>query len=81
MNLKDGLIKQEIRRSINLLERPLVSAKGGGKTYIYSNYNPKYAHMLFQIFRTYFNFANISTSYDKKKLTPAQRIGLAKKEV
>lgn len=45
-----------------------------------TKYNPKYAHMLFQIFRTYFNFVNERDSYDKKKLTPAQRIGVAKKK-
>jgi len=34
---------QELRRDVNVLERPLVGARGVGKTYIYANYNPKYA--------------------------------------
>jgi transposase-like protein len=71
---------QELRRDNNLLERPLVSARGSGKTYIYANYNPKYAHMLIQIYRTYYNFIQERSYYDKKKMTPAQRIGIVKRK-
>ncbi|WP_456276156.1 hypothetical protein [Bacillus sp. AK128] len=39
---KDTFINQ-IRRGITILERPLVSARGDGKSYIYSNFNPEYA--------------------------------------
>jgi hypothetical protein len=71
---------QEIRRKVNILERPLVGARGEGKTYIYSNYNPKYAHQILTIFRTLYNFVWERNYYDKKKMTPAQRIGLVNKK-
>ena len=69
---------QEIRRSLSVLERPLVTSRGDGKSYIYDNFNPKYAQMSITILRTYYNFCKtITTSGDKK--TPAQRIGIADK--
>lgn len=36
---------QHIRRRLSILERPLTTARGDGKSYIYSNVNPKYAQM------------------------------------
>lgn len=36
---------QHIRRKLSVLERPLTTARGDGKSYIYSNFNPKYAQM------------------------------------
>ncbi|MBG9545130.1 hypothetical protein ABE29_20920 [Cytobacillus firmus] len=36
---------QQIRRRLSILERPLTTARGDGKSYIYSNFNPKYAQM------------------------------------
>ena len=73
---------QELRRDVNLLERPIVGSRGAGKTYIYANYNPLYAHMLITIFRTYYNFIKGRKYYDtgNKKITPAQRIGLSEKK-
>lgn len=69
---------QEVRRRISILERPIVTARGDGKSYIYSNYNPKYAQQIVTIFRTFYNFC-----YPKKNngrlLTPAQYIGLTDK--
>jgi hypothetical protein len=38
---------QHIRRRLSILERPLTTARGDGKSYIYSNFNPKYAQMAF----------------------------------
>lgn len=72
---------QEIRRHINLLERPLVGGRGAGKTYIYSNYNPKYAQQLVTIYRTYYNFIKPRKYYNRKikDLTPAMRIGITNK--
>jgi hypothetical protein len=72
---------QEIRRHLNILERPLVGARGLGKTYIYSNYNPKYAQQLVTIYRTYYNFVKPRKYYNTKKAfqTPAMRIGIADK--
>jgi hypothetical protein len=35
---------QQIRRRLSILERPLVTARGDGKSYIYANFNPKYGH-------------------------------------
>lgn len=46
MNVKDHATNsfiQQIRRRISILERPLVTATGHGKSYIYVNFNPKYA--------------------------------------
>ena len=45
--------------------------RGTGKTYICSNYNPKYAHQMITIFRTLFNFVWERKYYDKKKMIPA----------
>lgn len=72
---------QELRRHLNLLERPLVGARGVGKTYIYANYNPKYAQQLITIYRTYYNFLKPRKYYNKSKrnITPAMRIGIANK--
>ena len=47
---------QQIRRRISILERPLVTATGQGKSYIYANFNPKYAQYALTILRTYYNF-------------------------
>jgi hypothetical protein len=67
---------QEIRRSLSILERPLVTSRGDGKSYIYSNFNPKYAQMAITILRTYYNFCQPYKSFGEE-LTPAQRIGIA----
>lgn len=67
----------QVRRSINILERPLYSAKG--KSYIYSNHNPRYAQQHLTIFRTFYNFCNPFKDYKGVSLTPAQRIGLTDK--
>jgi transposase-like protein len=66
---------QVIRRRLNILERPLVTARGEGKSYIYANFNPKYAQFALTILRTYYNFC----MKDKQDMTPAQRIGLTDK--
>ena len=67
---------QQIRRSLSFLERPLVTSRGDGKSYIYSNFNPKYAQMAITILRTYYNFCEPFNSNSVKQ-TPAQRIGVA----
>lgn len=66
-------------RKLSVLERPLTTARGDGKSYIYSNFNPKYAQMATTILRTYYNFCLPYKSYDKQKLTPAQRLGITDK--
>ena len=78
---------QEVRRSISILERPLVTSRGDGKSYIYSNFNPKYAQMAITILRTYYNFCKPyqvgKTKRDsdgkivKNEKTPAERLGIA----
>lgn len=70
----------KIRRSLSILERPLVTARGDGKSYIYSNYNPKYAQYAITILRTFYNFCWAYNTKDKKLLTPAQRIGITNKQ-
>lgn len=71
---------QQVRRRINILERPLVTARGDGKSYIYANFNPKYAQYALTILRTFYNFCLPFRSWDKRKLTPAQRLGLTDKQ-
>ena len=69
---------QKLRRSVNILERPMVTARGDKKSYIYANYNPRYAHYAVTIFRTFYNFC-WTTDVFGTKMTPAQRIGIADK--
>lgn len=66
----------QIRRRVSILERPLVSGRGEGKSYIYSNFNPKYAHYMLTILRTYLNFCD-TFKYHKKDVTPAMQLGIA----
>lgn len=72
-----------IRRRLSILERPLTTARGDGKSYIYSNFNPKYAQMSLTILRTFYNFClPFKTKKGKNTTfkTPAQRLGLTEKE-
>lgn len=69
---------QQIRRRVSILERPLVTARGDGKSYIYANYNPKYAQHVITIFRTVYNFC-WATKSNGELQTPAQRLGLTDK--
>jgi transposase-like protein len=73
---------QNIRRRLSILERPLMTARGDGKSYIYSNFNPKYAQMALTILRTHYNFCMPFTTKEGKKKTvktPAQRLGITDK--
>ena len=70
---------QQMRRRLSILERPLMTARGEGKSYIYANFNPKYAQYALTILRTYFNFCLPFKSADGKRLTPAQRLGITEK--
>lgn len=71
---------QELHRRVSLLERPLTTARGDGKSYIYANYNPKYAQQLVTIFRTLYNFCwKRKKGKNPQRLTPAQRLGIADK--
>ncbi|QST01406.1 insertion element protein (plasmid) [Pontibacillus sp. ALD_SL1] len=82
MNVNDNATNtfiQQIRRRLSILERPLTTARGDGKSYIYSNFNPKYAQMAMTILRTYYNFC-FKTRVGKDLLTPAQRLGIAQKQ-
>lgn len=69
---------QEVRRRISILERPLTTARGDGKSYIYANYNPKYAQQIVTIFRTFYNFC-FTKKINGEFLTPAQRLGITNK--
>jgi hypothetical protein len=82
MNVNDNATNtfiQQIRRRLSILERPLTTARGDGKSYIYSNFNPKYAQMALTILRTYYNFCFPYKTKDKVG-TPAQRLGLTDKQ-
>ncbi|SDH73445.1 hypothetical protein [Desulfosporosinus hippei] len=67
---------QTLRRRLSILERPLVTARGDGKSYIYANYNPKYAQYVTTILRTFYNFC-WATKLNGELATPAQRLGIA----
>lgn len=69
---------QELRRRVLILERSLVTARGDGRSYIYLNYNPKYAQYATTIFRTFYNFCWATKTKDRFS-TPAQRLGIADK--
>ncbi len=69
---------QELRRRVSILERPLVTARGKNKSYIYANGNPKYAQYMVTIFRTFYNFCWTKNTFGRR-LTPAQKIGLTDK--
>jgi hypothetical protein len=71
---------QQIRRRLSFLERPLVTARGDGKSYIYANFNPKYAQYALTILRPYYNFCETIKGLDGQELTPAQRLGIANKK-
>jgi hypothetical protein len=79
---------QMLRRRINMMERPIKTAsKPENKTTDlvwngYASYNPKYLSMPIEIFKVYHNYVltdeknNIKHGYNKKALTPAQKLGL-----
>ena len=71
---------QQIRRRLSILERPLVTARGDGKSYIYTNFNPKYAQYSLTILRTFYNFCEATKDLDGEKRTPAQRLGITDKQ-
>ena len=71
---------QTIRRRISILERPLFTARDDEKSYIYANFNPKYAQYANAILRTYYNFCMPSKTRDGRKPTSAQPLGLAEKQ-
>lgn len=65
----------QVRRSVNLLERPLQSASASRRIwYGYSPYNPVVVAKLLEIYRVYYNYTEVGE--DGK--TPAMRLGLAK---
>lgn len=70
---------QVVRRRITALERPLSSpASSGRRWYGKSPYNPYMPVQYLEILRTYFNYCSMG---DKKRVTPAQKIGLAEGQV
>lgn len=74
---------QLVKRRLSVLERPLTTARGDGKSYIYANFNPKYAQMAITILRTYYNFCLPFRSRKFGKIikeTPAQRLEIANKQ-
>lgn len=79
-NSSTNAFMQQIRRRISFLERPLMTARGDGKSYIYANFNPRYAQYALTILRTYYNFCKTYRLPDKTLVTPAQRLGLTDKQ-
>ena len=61
------------------MERPLSTARGIEKSYIYANINPKYAQFAVTILRTYYNFCKEIKTPTGNPETPAQRLGIADK--
>lgn len=68
----------QIRRRISILERPLSSGRGEGKSYIYANFNPKYTQHVLTILRTYLNFCE-TYKYKGEEVTPAMILGITNK--
>ena len=68
----------QVRRRLSILERPLVTSRGEGKSYIYSNFNPMYAQYSLTILRTFLNFCE-TYKYKGEDVTPAQRLGVTNK--
>ena len=69
---------QRVRRSLNPLERPLVTASSARRTwYGYSPYNPLLVEQLLTIYRVMHNY--VEAGKDGK--TPAMRLGIAKAPV
>jgi transposase-like protein len=66
----------QVRRRISPLERPIVTSRNEGKSYIYANFNPKYAHYLLTLMRTYYNFC-LPFTLNGKDITPAMALGIA----
>lgn len=71
---------QQIHRRLSILERPLTTARGEGKSYVYANFNPKYAQYAITILRTYYNFCMPYKTLNKQLLTPAQQLGITNKK-
>ncbi|MDF2672543.1 MAG: hypothetical protein K0R09_808 [Clostridiales bacterium] len=71
---------QQIHRRLSILERPLTTARGEGKSYVYANFNPKYAQYALTILRTYYNFCMSYKTLNKQILTPAQQLGITNKK-
>lgn len=66
---------QRVRRSLNPLERPILTASRHRRTWHgYSPYNPAMVGKLLDIYRTMVNFVEVG----KDGKTPAMRIGLAR---
>jgi hypothetical protein len=63
----------QVRRRINLLERPVRSANSSRAWHGYAAYNPSVAQRLLEIFRIAHNYVILGDD----KRTPAMRIGLA----
>jgi len=68
---------QQMRRRLSILERPLVTARKDGRSYIYANSKPKYAQYAVTILRTWYNFCSPFKTADGIEATPAQRLGLS----
>lgn len=71
---------QQLRRSINILERPILGAKPDAKSYVFANLNPKYAQYAATIMRAYYNFCKPIKFGKASAKTPAQHLGIAKKQ-
>lgn len=68
----------QVRRRLSILERPISSASGAGRTWHgYSAYNPETIVKMLGIFRTFYNYCLAG----KDGKTPAMRLGLAKGKV
>lgn len=70
---------QVVRRRLTMLERPITSpASADKKWYGPAPYNPYRIIQLLEILRTYYNYGWFG---DKKRVTPAMKLGLAKGQV
>ena len=74
---------QILRRTVNMLERPITSATNSKRWNAYAGYNPSWMAKLIEIARVYRNFCVTNEDYLKRHriyaepTTPAERLGLS----
>ena len=67
----------QTRRRLSVLERPIHTPSGQKRWHGYSVYNPSIAAQLLDIFRVIYNLSLVG----EDKMTPAMRLGLAKRSI
>lgn len=72
---------QQIHRRLSILKTTLTTARSEGKSYVYANFNPKYAQYAITILRTDYNFSIPYKTLNKEFLNPAQQLAITNKKI